>query len=327
MKDNKGNIKEKHNPFPVRVLDERISRQITSILSDDNARTPTFGQNSLLYFPDRQVAVKTGTTNDYRDAWVIGYTPNFSLGVWCGNNDNSSMEKKVAGFIAAPLWNAFFKKIFENLPKEDFPQEIKKEEITKPVLKGYWQGGISYRIDKISGKLATEFTPIELVEEKILTQVHSILYWVDKNNPRGDIPTTPEKDSQFFLWEDPIRKWVEKQNIIEEKMEDISKETDDIHKPEYFPSVKIIEITKNYSLSDNAPIKISIETKGYFNLEKTEFYFNENYLGEINGIENNFSLSKEWLITQKIQNGYLKVVVYDEFKNKNEDKIYIEFLE
>ena len=81
---------------------------MNDILSDNVARTPAFGAQSFLNFPDRHVAVKTGTTNDYRDAWIVGYTPSLVVGAWAGNNDNSPMEKKVAGFIIAPLWNAFF---------------------------------------------------------------------------------------------------------------------------------------------------------------------------------------------------------------------------
>jgi len=230
IKDSKGQIIEKFSTQQTKVLEPNITQTINNILKDNDARTPAFGRNSWLHFPEREVAVKTGTTNNYRDAWVIGYTPNFALGLWVGNNDNTSMKKKVAGFIAAPLWNAFFKKVFEKLPKENFSTisttlgvntETPSVVNLKPILRGYWQGGETYFIDKTTGKLATSSTPQEFREEKTLTQIHSILYWVDKNNPLGEKPTEPEKDPQFNSWETSVRKWKEEQKIIEQKLEDI----------------------------------------------------------------------------------------------------------
>ncbi len=218
IEDNQGNILEEFNFQPNQVLSIGVSQMINDILSDNKARTPAFGERSYLYFPDREVAVKTGTTNDYRDAWVIGYTPNFALGLWVGNNDNTPMEKRVAGFIAAPLWNEFFKKVFEITPKENFTKQ-KNNELTvdiKPILNGEWRGGKIYYIDTTTNKPATENTPTELLEKRILTQVHSILYWVNKNNPNGPIPLNPEIDLQFNLWEPPVREWVENQKIIED---------------------------------------------------------------------------------------------------------------
>ncbi|PIY78886.1 MAG: hypothetical protein COY82_00070, partial [Parcubacteria group bacterium CG_4_10_14_0_8_um_filter_35_7] len=91
----------------------------------------------------------------------------------------------------------------------------------KPVLRGYWQGSITYYVDKISEKLMTQFTPIELREEKFLTQAHSILYWLNKDEPNGERPAHPEEDSQFALWEKPVRDWAQNQNIIEQTEEDM----------------------------------------------------------------------------------------------------------
>ncbi len=231
IEDNKGKIFEEFALQPKQVLDKNISRQITSILSDNEARTPAFGSQSYLYFPKRDVAAKTGTTNDYRDAWVIGYTPNFSLGIWVGNNDNSPMEKKVAGFIAAPMWNAFFQEALKKLPDEKFTKPDPPPANLKPVLRGEWRGGNVYLIDSVSKKRATEFTPKEFIEEKVLTQIHSILYWVKKDDPLGPAPENPESDPQFLLWERPIRDWVVKQGIKEETIESIPQDFDSVHLP------------------------------------------------------------------------------------------------
>ncbi len=79
---------------------------INSILSDNDARTPMFGSNSVLNLPF-QAAVKTGTTNDYRDNWTIGYTPDLAVGVWVGNADYTPMQGTSGVTGAAPIWSQF----------------------------------------------------------------------------------------------------------------------------------------------------------------------------------------------------------------------------
>ena len=237
MEDKSGNILEEYRNDSKQVLDKNIALTISDVLSDNKARTPAFGAISPLYFPDRPVAAKTGTTNDYKDAWVLGYTPSLAVGAWFGNNDNTPMEKMVAGFIVAPMWNEFLNEAFKELPKEEF-EKPKKTKGNKPFLNGQWLGGQTYLIDSVSGKLATEFTPPELVQEKVLTEIHSILYWLDKNNPSGAKPANPENDSQFRMWEIPVRRWAESANIKDQTEADIPKEKDDVHKPEYAPFSK-----------------------------------------------------------------------------------------
>ncbi|MDO8569330.1 MAG: transglycosylase domain-containing protein [bacterium] len=186
VEDVEGNIVDRFSPSPSRVLPEGVSRLITDILSDNAARTPGFGPNSSLYIPTRPVAVKTGTSNDYRDAWIVGYTPNLTVGAWVGNNDNRPMEKKVSGLVVAPLWHEYMEKILPQIPVETFiPPEPEDISDLKPILRGDWSTG----------------------------GVHSILYWVDKNNPRGSIPTNPSDDSQFQNWEYGVGLWVTLNNI------------------------------------------------------------------------------------------------------------------
>ncbi|MCX6738231.1 MAG: PBP1A family penicillin-binding protein [Candidatus Parcubacteria bacterium] len=110
IEDEEGNIIEENTKTPRRVLSEDICKMITSILSDNVARTPMFGANSALYFPGYEVAAKTGTTDQYRDTWTIGYTPSLAVGVWAGNNDNSPMANRPSITIAGPIWHNFFAK-------------------------------------------------------------------------------------------------------------------------------------------------------------------------------------------------------------------------
>lgn len=111
-----GSVLFSHSPTPQRIVPPSIAKSITSILSDNNARAPIFGLHSLLNIPG--VAAKTGTTQDYRDAWTIGYNPSFVIGVWVGNNDNSPMDKKPGAMLAAPTWNSFFNQALRLFPEE-----------------------------------------------------------------------------------------------------------------------------------------------------------------------------------------------------------------
>lgn len=185
IEDKDGNFLENFTANPQQVLDKNIALLISDILSDNNARTPAFGANSALYIPDRPVAAKTGTTNNYRDAWIMGYTPNIVVGVWVGNNDNSPMEKKVAGFIAAPLWNAFITEALKKLPVEEFEKPEPLPE-PKPILAGDWKG------------MSTTIPP----------QIHDILYWINKDDPLGPQPENPADDPQYYNWEYAVQKWV-----------------------------------------------------------------------------------------------------------------------
>ncbi|MEZ4767495.1 MAG: PBP1A family penicillin-binding protein [Caldilineales bacterium] len=94
---------------------------LTNILSDNAARTPAFGSNSWLVL-DRPAAVKTGTTNDVRDIWTIGYTPQLVTGVWVGNADGAPMNPNLSGIAGAgPIWNRFMRTALAGQPKLDFP--------------------------------------------------------------------------------------------------------------------------------------------------------------------------------------------------------------
>jgi len=108
IEDGEGTIIEENKSASRRVMSEEICQMITSILSDNVARTPMFGAHSLLYFPGYEIAAKTGTTDQYRDAWTIGYAPYLAAGVWTGNNDNSAIAKEPGVVMAGPIWHNFF---------------------------------------------------------------------------------------------------------------------------------------------------------------------------------------------------------------------------
>jgi penicillin-binding protein 1A len=132
IKDSAGNIIEESKKTPKRVLEKEPARLINDILSDNEARAPLFGWHSALFFEGYQVAAKTGTTQNYRDAWTIGYTTSLVTGVWAGNNDNSPTNKKSGVMLSAPIFHNFMEKILINYPKENFEKPQSTEATNLP---------------------------------------------------------------------------------------------------------------------------------------------------------------------------------------------------
>ncbi len=120
--DREGRDLYKRSINPDTVLSSNVARQINSILSDNVARTPVFGSSSPIAFPaGTGVAAKTGTTQNFRDAWTVGYTNTVALGVWTGNNDNTAMEEGADGiYTAAPIWRAMMDTLLVSYPATPF---------------------------------------------------------------------------------------------------------------------------------------------------------------------------------------------------------------
>lgn len=121
--DSDGNVLEDNtNPEGHQVLTPEVAYLLSNILSDDNARTPAFGPKSLLYIPDRTVAVKTGTSDDKRDNWAFGFTPEYVVGTWVGNNDYSPMDQALSSGItgATPIWHDLMVNILRSRPNLAF---------------------------------------------------------------------------------------------------------------------------------------------------------------------------------------------------------------
>ena len=135
IKNYKGEIIEEISPNKIKseqAIPAGVAYLLTDILADNNARTPAFGPNSLLKIKNHTVAVKTGTTQNMRDNWTIGYTPHLLVASWVGNNDNSSMSYVASGITgASPIWNKIINNLLENQPNEEFykPEEVKGVEI------------------------------------------------------------------------------------------------------------------------------------------------------------------------------------------------------
>ena len=136
--DYEGQVLEKNSSKNgTKAVTEEAAFILTDILSDDKARTAAFGPNSLLNVPEKKVAVKTGTSNDLRDNWAIGYTPSFVVVVWVGNNNNFPMSQIASGVTGAtPIWHETMKILLEGKENEEFTVPAG---ITKIFCRGRWE--------------------------------------------------------------------------------------------------------------------------------------------------------------------------------------------
>lgn len=171
-------------------LDPRVAYLITSILSDEAARFPSFGRGSALSLGGRVAAAKTGTTTDWRDNWTVGYTPEVVVGVWVGNADNTPMQEVSGVSGAAPIWNQFIRKVLQGQAYLNFPvpEGLKRREVcamsgllvTPECPQTKWEWFIEgtepteydnlyqrFVIDRRTGLVADENTPPEFQEEEV----------------------------------------------------------------------------------------------------------------------------------------------------------------
>jgi len=176
------------DPQPQQVVDPRIAYVITDILSDDQVRARAFGRDSNLNLPF-PAAAKTGTTNDYRDSWIVGYTPELVTGVWVGNHDGRPMDKITGSQGAGSIWRPFMEQALANephasfarpaglveievcpisglLPGPDCPQPVRELFLEENVPEEVCPVHVRERVCVISGDLAGEHCPEALTEER-----------------------------------------------------------------------------------------------------------------------------------------------------------------
>jgi 1A family penicillin-binding protein len=132
IKDKNGKTLENYEDTGYQVMSADTAGKITSILSDNSARSRVFGVNNKMNFPGRDVAVKTGTTNDYKDGWVIGYNTDYVVGAWIGKNDNTQIGQVTASLSIVPMWN----QIMTYLMNHKAPGILNKEYTRNPEVDG-----------------------------------------------------------------------------------------------------------------------------------------------------------------------------------------------
>ncbi|KKU14046.1 MAG: Penicillin-binding protein, 1A family [Candidatus Magasanikbacteria bacterium GW2011_GWC2_45_8] len=284
--DSKGNVLDewKENPS-VEVVAPQVVRELTSIMTDDSARAFIFGAGSALTLKDRLVAAKTGTTNDWRDGWTMGFTPSLVAGVWAGNNDNTPMKKGSDGvLVAAPIWNKFMSESLKNTPPEPFTPPDPYPADIKPILRGDGFGLARVAINSTNSKLATDTTPPDLITYKTFAQNHSLLYFINKDDPNGPPLSDPTKDPQYLTWEEGVRNWAEKNNIIEEKSPSEKDSSENIDTA----SLQIITPSQNQTINTSEfSVKIINSNSSIDNLV---FYLDDNRLEKQESAQNEFKI-------------------------------------
>lgn len=249
VEDADGRVWEEFKDNPRRVVDAEYPRLINDILSDSRLRQPLFQASlRLTEVPGYQVALKTGTTNDYVDAWAIGYTPNLVAGVWVGNNNNEPLKKYGGSILAAvPIWHDFMSQALRYRPAQTFnkPSPIP---VTNPILAG-------------------EFDP---------KNAHNILHYLNRLN-----------DPQYKNWEEAVIYWLKNNPLpakISEPMYSYTAEASPfmpsqqlITFPQYQTSGNInLEIIspKNGDFVGNQQIHLTAKLSADSPINKIEVYFN-----------------------------------------------------
>jgi len=201
-----GKILEKYNPpkspvFGKKILPSDVTFIISDILADNNARAIEFGENSALTIKGKIVSVKTGTTNDFRDNWTIGYTPRFVVATWVGNNDNSPMSNLASGITgAAPIWN----KIMSHLLKDKL-QETLKHPVSLIQKKICSTSGLLPQPDSTPNACPTRFEYFIKGTEPSKTDLGMQKVWIDKttNNPAAPKQTDNVEERDALVVTDP----------------------------------------------------------------------------------------------------------------------------
>jgi membrane carboxypeptidase/penicillin-binding protein PbpC len=249
------------------------------------ARTPLYGARSGLYFGKKDVAGKTGTTDDKRDAWMIGYTTDVAVGVWTGNNDNSPMKK--GSKLSIQPWHDFMEIILDEYDNGKFKDyTIPDNFLDLPAMvRGDWKGGETYIIDSVSGKLATEFTPEETKIRVTNFDPHTILHSVNKSKPQE--VGNSQNDDQYENWEYGVVNY-SKEHYFDKYNYDfvVPTEYDDVHGPNgLIQSDKfnfdIEGLDDEYEKGDNINISLDFEDISNNEVKEVFYYVNNSFVGSL----------------------------------------------
>jgi len=203
IQDFKGKIIFKKSPKKEkRIFSEEVSFLISHILSDNNARMDVFGPNSFLRIPGKTVAVKTGTSDDKRDNWAVGFTKSIVVGVWVGNNNNSPMDQRIASGVtgASSIWYYLMKKILEKYPDGiiNKPEKVK-----------------ALQIDAFLGGLPKEGFPIRseyFIEGTEPKEVSSFYKRINDKDYVVIKETDPISTDGINRWQQGINDWIKLQS-------------------------------------------------------------------------------------------------------------------
>lgn len=323
VEDTEGNILEEYENNDERVLSENTAHMISSILSDNVARAPLFGAQSFLYFGGKSVAGKTGTTNDNRDAWLVGYTSDVAVGVWTGNNDNSPMEK--GSSISGKPWREFMEEVMKEYDTDSFEGYELPENFNElpAMVRGQWRGGSdeTLYIDSRTGNRATSSTPDEFREAIPRFNPHTILHWIDRNNPTEiDLSNS---DSQYNNWEVGVQMYIQDnyQEEYENSDENFEDAQENIEDPETFTvNIQGISDGENFNLNDTEEIQVEVDGISEEDIQSVDFFVNGTFI-----VSDESSPFERELVFEDIENplstNLLLVVVTDDEFNRISEQV------
>ncbi len=205
---------------PEKVIDEKAAFLVNSVLSDNKARLLTFGPNSYLNMGARAVAVKTGTTNELRDNWTIGWTKDFVVGVWVGNNNNEKMKNVASGVSgAAPIWRRQVLDMLAKKPDSPFTVPDGVSQIEVDNISGYpaHDGFGSYKEWFVNGSVPAGPDPIHTKVKLCKNDPSKLADSVSVsqgNYDEKEFVIIKERDplTNKDLWQKAINEWIVKQN-------------------------------------------------------------------------------------------------------------------
>jgi len=267
IQDSKGKTLEEYKDAPgKRVLDPQIAYIMSNILSDDAARAYVFGAGGPLTLRGRPAAAKTGTTDSYKDAWTMGYTPSLVAGVWSGNNDGTPLTHAGGAIAAAPIWHDFMTSALANTKVEQFSRPSGIKSVTLDAVTGKkpssstkktvtdifpsWYkiptgtDGGEYKINPATGKLVNDSCPPADIKT------------VTKNGLTAEIP---QGDAAYSSWFAPIAAWASANGYVTGDTS-VPKEQDncnDINKPA--PTISITSPSDGDNVKSHLVVNMNVE--------------------------------------------------------------------
>ncbi|MCL5666451.1 MAG: penicillin-binding protein [Patescibacteria group bacterium] len=287
VEDKDGNILEQYQNNPKQVLDPQADYELINVMSDNDARSFVFGSHSPLILPDRTVAAKTGTTQDFKDGWTVGFTPSLAAGVWTGNNNGDLLKAGADGVVvAAPIWHDFMQQALAGTPAETFPVPDGIEQVTVDAVSGllptdqtpstktevfasysapaqYDNVHVKVAMDSQTGLPATSLTP----PGQITYQTYTVFHSERRNNPN---------------WENPVIAWAQAHGYAypPSELADNSNGQGNPNPNGQGPELTILEPSEG-SIVSQLPLRVSVSAVSANFMSRVDLYMDGQFVQSI----------------------------------------------
>ncbi len=330
IKDSNDNVLYKWTDTGQKVLGEDVAFILSDILSDDGARSAAFGAGSLLNIRGHTVAVKTGTTDDKRDNYAMGFTPSITAGVWVGNSNNEKMNPAIASGIsgATPIYNRFFTEYLKDKTDEKFTPPDNVEKVTIDDLTGMLPtDGSSNRSEWFIKGTAPTAKSSWYKRLEICKQDGNLANQSCQDDGDTDTKTFVKIEAELTEWQDAVDAWVKEKYSGDDKYFPPTIKTalefegdgevsnkDDVY-------VKIVGLEKNAKVP--LRFRLNVEVSSYHDVDRVTIYMDDKKITEDGSrpYGYNFELSAD-----TIGKHTFKATAKDEKDNKGDDSIELEVI-